>query len=85
MKFSVETGSKSNWDNIVATLTAMEVFKVTYLGRDKMRPTSLLFEVEHEDTDYVIKTMKAAIKSTEYGKAIMFRIVPYGKMVYFAR
>ena len=84
MKMSVECGSKGNWNNIINTLTAMSEFKVTYIGPDKMKPIAMLFEVEHEDADHIIKTMKKAIKATDYGKSIMFRIVPYGQLVYFA-
>lgn len=84
MKYTIDCGSRGNHDNIIATVTAMTEFKVTFIGKDKMKPTSMHFEIDCDDVDHVIKTIKATIKATPYGKAIMFRVMPYGQLVYFA-
>jgi len=85
MKICVESGSKANWDNIINTVKEIPEFNASFIGHDKLRPMSLIFEITCDDTDYAITTIKKAIKSTDYGKAIMFRVVPHGQLVYFAK
>lgn len=85
MKICVECASKSNWNNIINTLEKNIVYKCSFVGNDKIRPLSLIFNVESMDSlDDTIKNIKTMIKSTDYGKSIMFRVVPYGKLVYFS-
>lgn len=83
MKICVECASKSNWDNIIETVTHMEKYPASFVGHDKIRPASLIFEVDCENADEAIKYIKSTIKATSYGKGIMFRVVPHGQLVYF--
>lgn len=85
MKISVECAVKTYWDRIIEVVTNIEGLNAKYLGTEKLKPLSMNFEVEGDDVDEVVKTIKAAIKATDWGKAIMFRVAPTGQAVYFAK
>ena len=65
---------------ITELLEQSDIASFKYVGHPNNRMTCIQFEVDDSsfEGDIVSKT-KALIKSTEFGKAIMFRVLEDGK------
>lgn len=82
MKISVQSAARSRHPMMIEALEASQRFTYKYLGVDKFNPISLTFEVDSEDEKIVIMATEKELK-TVLGRGVQFRVVPYGKAVYY--
>ena len=81
MKISVETGRRSLHKEIVSLLEQSEL-QAEFEGNDSMNPISLVFSVNIENEGEAIMKTEQLIRK-QFGKALSFRVVPAGSIVYF--
>jgi hypothetical protein len=82
MKISVEGIAPFAKPEIIKIIEDIESPKLTYLHDEKVAITTLVFEVEIEDVDEVLMLVKKAIRATELGKMLAFRVIPAGTILY---
>jgi len=83
MKINVEGVNPIFKKKIIDTVEKIDGLNCRYLDGASSVITTVVFEVQSEDTDYCIATIKKAIKNTEEGKMMLFRVIPNGSIVYF--
>jgi hypothetical protein len=82
MKISIEGIAPFAKPEIIKIVESIESPKLTYLEDGKVAITTLVFEVEVEDVDEVLMLVKKAIRATELGKMLAFRVIPTGTILY---
>lgn len=82
MKISVQSAARPRHQLMIDTLQGSDQYKYQYLGVDKLNPISLNFEVDSEDEKAVVMATEKLLKNV-LGKGVQFRVVPYGKVVYY--
>lgn len=85
MKICIEGLSPIFKDQVIEIITNIEYFDFKYLENDKPKPTTYVFETDSDDVDEAIKAIKAKIKNSKNGSIIAFRVVPYGKKIYYVK
>ncbi len=82
MKINVEGIAPFAKPEIIKIVEGIKSPKLTYLKDEKVANTTLVFEVEIKDVDEVLMLVKKAIKATELGKMLAFRVIPEGTILY---
>lgn len=85
MKINVEGIAPRFKDRIIEIVEGIDTLKCIYLPKENTMPTTLVFEVEGEDLDDSIDIMKGAIKKSDIGRIINFRVIPSGELYYFRK
>lgn len=87
MKVSVEGLAPFARELAISVVEAVESHKIRCLRNEKTLPTTVVFEVDapEEELDKVLELVKKAIKGSEKGRMLSFRVVPTGSLVYFKR
>ena len=85
MKINVEGIAPFAKDQIIEIVTHISGHSFNYLEKEEKVITTLVFETDEEDVDRSLECVKKAIKSSEIGKMIAFRVVPSGSVFYFKK
>jgi len=83
MKINVEGISPRNKEEVIKVVEAISTLNPRYLPEETSLPTTLVFEVEVGEVDKCLQVIKAAIKSSDIGRILMFRVIPNGELSHF--
>lgn len=79
----VNPAFKNRTIEIVEGLTGPMSFKIT--NTKGTSPQSLVFECTEEDPDKVVPFLKSALKKSELGSIMMFRVTPHGQYMWIPK
>ena len=79
----VNPAFKNRVIEIVEGLTDPMSFKLT--DNKGTSPQSLVFECTEEDPDKVVPFLKGALKRSELGSIMMFRVTPHGQYMWIPK
>ena len=79
----VNPAFKAKVITIVEGLTDPMSFKLT--NEKGTSPQSLVFECTEEDPDKVVPFLKGALKRSELGSIMMFRVTPHGHYMWIPK
>lgn len=81
MKMNVEGIAPFAKDRVIAIVEGIQTPAFRYLPNEKVNFSTLVFETDSEEAEAAKAAVKKAIKSSELGKLIVFRVVPAGKVI----
>lgn len=81
MKINVEGIAPFAKDQVIAIVEGIQTPTFRYLPDEKVTFSTLVFETDAEDEETVKAVVKKAIKSSELGKMIIFRVIPRGRVI----
>ena len=79
----VNPAFKAKTLEIIEGITEPMTFKLT--TEKGTSPQSLVFECSEEDPDKVVPFLKGALKRSELGSIMMFRVTPHGQYMWIPK
>lgn len=85
MLVSVDGVNAAFKDRTIEIVEAIPGFGFKHTEVKGQKPTSVVFECESDDDNTIIPLVKGTLKKSELGNIMMFRVVPYGQIMWFPK
>lgn len=85
MLVSVDGVNGAFKDRVIEIVEGMDVANFKYTTVKGQMATSVVFECDSDDENLIIPTVKSTLKKSDIGNIMMFRVVPYGQIMWFPK
>jgi len=72
-------------ERTIEIVEGLDFANFRYTTVEGQMPTSVVFECDSEDENLVIPGVKWALRMSDIGALMLFRVVPYGQLMWFRK
>ena len=72
-------------DQLIEMVEGFDFANFTYTQVKGQMATSVVFECDNDDENFIIPTVKSSIKKTDLGAIMMFNVAPFGQAMWMPK